>query len=121
MLQWHTTDGSWEHRAYWGTNKIDWGADKSPSRLLQLAVSKEGIIGGTLYNTEGKEAVSIQGSVVKKTQRACWTAGDKKTTVMEAGVYNLTQDETPVLVHFGSGKTQEFLLVRLEQNEAPQQ
>jgi mono/diheme cytochrome c family protein len=32
MLQFH--DGStWEHRAFWGANKIDWGSDNSPSRL----------------------------------------------------------------------------------------
>ena len=26
-------DEDWEHRAYWGRNHIDWGQDKSPSRL----------------------------------------------------------------------------------------
>jgi mono/diheme cytochrome c family protein len=31
MLQWN--DGTWEHRAYWGANKIDWGTDGTPSRL----------------------------------------------------------------------------------------
>jgi Protein of unknown function (DUF1553)/Protein of unknown function (DUF1549)/Planctomycete cytochrome C len=30
MLQWN--DGTWEHRAYWGTNKIDWGKNETPSR-----------------------------------------------------------------------------------------
>ncbi len=30
MLHWN--DGSWEHRAYWGANKIDWGKDGSASR-----------------------------------------------------------------------------------------
>ncbi len=30
MLQWN--DGSWEHRAYWGENKIDWGKEGTPSR-----------------------------------------------------------------------------------------
>jgi hypothetical protein len=30
MLQWN--DGSWEHRAYWGDNLIDWGQENSPSR-----------------------------------------------------------------------------------------
>lgn len=30
MLQWN--DGTWEHRAYWGTNLIDWGADGTVSR-----------------------------------------------------------------------------------------
>jgi mono/diheme cytochrome c family protein len=32
MLQFHDGDG-WEHRAYWGANKIDWGSDASPGRL----------------------------------------------------------------------------------------
>lgn len=31
MLQWHTT-GSWEHRAYWGENLINWGTNGTPSR-----------------------------------------------------------------------------------------
>ena len=30
MLQWN--DGSWEHRAYWGADRIDWGKNKSASR-----------------------------------------------------------------------------------------
>lgn len=30
MLQFHT--GMWEHRAYWGDNKIDWGSDETASR-----------------------------------------------------------------------------------------
>ncbi len=30
MLQFHS--GNWEHRAYWGKNRIQWGRDKSPSR-----------------------------------------------------------------------------------------
>ena len=30
MLQWN--DGSWDHRAYWGANKIDWGTDSTDSR-----------------------------------------------------------------------------------------
>ena len=30
MLQWN--DGSWDHRAYWGGNHIDWGKADSPSR-----------------------------------------------------------------------------------------
>ncbi len=32
MLQWHTSKG-WAHRAYWGENVIDWGADGTPERL----------------------------------------------------------------------------------------
>ena len=31
MLQWHT--GQWRHRAYWGENVIDWGANGTSERL----------------------------------------------------------------------------------------
>jgi Protein of unknown function (DUF1553)/Protein of unknown function (DUF1549)/Planctomycete cytochrome C len=42
MLQWHT-NGGWSHRAYWGENVIDWGADGTPERLKMgdLPDSKE--------------------------------------------------------------------------------
>ena len=30
MLQWN--DGTWDHRAYWGANKIEWGTDGTESR-----------------------------------------------------------------------------------------
>jgi mono/diheme cytochrome c family protein len=32
MLQFN--DGTWEHRAYWGGNHIDWGVEQNPSRRL---------------------------------------------------------------------------------------
>lgn len=31
MLQFN--DGSWEHRVYWGASKINWGQEKTPSRV----------------------------------------------------------------------------------------
>ena len=33
---------------------------------------------------------------------------------METGLYNLTLEQAPVLVHFGSERTEDWLLVRLE-------
>jgi hypothetical protein len=43
--------------------------------------------------------------------------GDNKETVYEAGIYNLTQQEAPVLVHYGKERTQQWTLVRLKQPE----
>ena len=61
MLQWN--DGSWNHRAYWGGNSIDWGDDNSPSRLrkgdlpkadewvrLEVAASEVGLQPGSEVN-----------------------------------------------------------------------
>jgi hypothetical protein len=95
--------------------------------LLQMAVSKEGIISGSYHNTVTDQSQSIQGAVDRKTQRAAWTIGDDPSTVLETGIYNLTKDQTPVLVHFGTEKTQTWLMVRLDppddsgQTPAPQQ
>ncbi|MCC9605053.1 hypothetical protein [Blastopirellula sediminis] len=91
-----------------------------PIMYLQLAVNKDGIIAGTYYNTETKTNLQVQGSVDKDSQRAAWTIGDKTNTVMETGIYNLTQDETPILIHFGEDKTQTWMLVRLPENQQGQ-
>ena len=40
MLQWN--DGSWDHRAYWGTNKIDWGTEGTVSRKRMGDLPKPG-------------------------------------------------------------------------------
>jgi hypothetical protein len=85
--------------------------------LLQLAINKEGVIAGTYYNTANDTARPVKGMVDKKTQRAAWTFADGKNTdiIMETGIFNLTQDQTEALVHFGKEKTQQWLMVRLQE------
>jgi len=86
-----------------------------PQFVMQLAVNKSGAIGGNYSDLISGTNVPIQGAVDKKTQRAAWTVGKNKTTVCETGIYNLTQDEAPALIHVGKDKTQQWLLVRLKQ------
>ena len=88
--------------------------ETTPTRSMQLAISKEGVINGTLINADTKKTLPLQGAVDRKTQRACWYAGDKTDVVAETGIYNLTQDQTSILVHFGKDRTEEYLLVRLD-------
>lgn len=88
--------------------------DVEPTRIVQLAVSKEGIVSGTLYNTETDVTQSVQGKVDKDTQRVAMRIGESEDIVIETGLYNLTQQEAPVLVHFGAEKVENWLLVRLE-------
>lgn len=40
MLQFN--DGTWEHRAYWGDDKIDWGTKNSPARRYKGPLPKTG-------------------------------------------------------------------------------
>ena len=43
-----------------------------------------------------------------------FTVGDNTTEVVETGLYNLTKDEAPCLIHFGKDKTEQWLLVRVQ-------
>ena len=88
-----------------------------PHYVMYLAINKSGIIGGNYTDLVSGTTVPIQGAVDKKTQRAAWTVGKNKNTVCETGLYNLTQDEAPALIHIGKDKTQQWLLVRLKQPE----
>lgn len=89
-------------------------ASSAPTMFLQLAVSKEGIISGTLQNTTANTVKAIEGMVDKQSQRAAWTVQGETRPIMETGIGNLTQDTVPALVHFADGTTQQWLLVRLE-------
>jgi hypothetical protein len=80
-----------------------------------LTVSKEGVIAGTVTNTETDTVQAIEGLVDKKTQRTAWVIEGKDSPIMETGIANLTRDEAPALLHFADGQTQQWLLVRLEE------
>jgi hypothetical protein len=81
--------------------------------VLQLAVDKDGIVSGTMHNQETNQTYAVQGRVDKETQRVAFTIGDSKDVVLETGVYNLTQQQTPLLAH-GDGREETYLLLRLD-------
>ncbi|NLX96403.1 MAG: protocadherin [Rhodopirellula sp.] len=104
-------DGDWLPLGVFALTK----PDQSKSDVtLQLAVNKQGVIRGNYTDTAINKNQVIEGSVDKKTQRVAFTVGDNKTDVVETGLYNLTKDEAPCLIHFGKDRTEQWLLVRLE-------
>jgi hypothetical protein len=68
-----------------------------PEVIVQLAVTKDGLIGGTAFDQKTNVSYNVQGTVDKKTQRAVWafTNDRNKRVMMETSVYNLTQPEAP--------------------------
>lgn len=88
--------------------------ETDPSRVIQLAVDRNGVVSGTLYNYDTDHTQIIQGQVDKETQRVAFRIGDSDDLVAETGLYNLTQEEVPLLVHYGPDRTETYLLVRLE-------
>lgn len=94
------------------------GDDEKSDTTIQLAINKQGVLRGTSLNTTTNACQTIYGSVGTKSERAAWTVGDDKSTVYEAGIANLTKDETTMLAHFGKGNTKQYTLVRLQQPES---
>jgi hypothetical protein len=90
------------------------GDEQEAQRIFQLGVNRAGVIRGNYYDTVADNTMPVYGSVDPKSQRAAWSIGEKKDVVFEAGLNNLTQNETTVLVHFGKDRTQQMMFVRLE-------
>jgi hypothetical protein len=89
--------------------------DVDPTRVVQLAVNKDGVISGTLYNIQTDNTQTVQGQVDKETQRVAFRVGESQSSVIETGLYNLTQNEVPLLVHYGTEKVENWMLVRMEE------
>jgi hypothetical protein len=93
------------------------GEETISNNIFQLAVNKQGVIRGNYYNALTDTTEPVYGSVNQKTQRAAWTVGDRKTPVFDAGIANLTNDETTILAHSGSGEPRQLTLIRIQQPE----
>lgn len=92
------------------------GDQTSSDDSFQLAVNQQGQIRGNYQNLKDGSVVALAGSVDPKTQRAAWTIGGDKMPTYEAGIANLTQDETTMLLHTGDGQPpRQFSLIRMRQ------
>ncbi len=92
-------------------------AGPEPTLFLQLVISKQGIINGTLNNKMANTTQEIDGMFDKESQRCAWTVKGKTRPLMETGLANLTKDSAAALIHFADGQTQQCLMVRLEEPE----
>jgi hypothetical protein len=93
--------------------------DSTPVRIFQLAVNKGGIVRGNYYDAVLDTNLPVYGQVDKKSQRVVWSIGDRKDIVYEAGLNNLLQGQTTVLIHFGKDRTQQMILVRIPAPQLP--
>jgi hypothetical protein len=91
------------------------GQEQEPQAVVQLAVNKDGVLRGNYHDALTDSDLPVYGAVDRKTQRVAWSVGNKKTVVMEAGLRNLTMEQTTALVHYGTTRTRQLTLVRLEQ------
>lgn len=86
-----------------------------PTRFVQLAINTDGIVSGTFFNTQTEVSQAVLGQVDFDTQRVAVRLGEDDDLVIETGLYNLTLDEVPVMLHYGTYATEFSLLIRMEE------
>ena len=122
MLQWHA--GSWEHRATWGADVIDWGAPGSASRQsmgrlpfsgewvrLQVPAADVGLAGGTVdgmaFTLSGGRAAWDRAGVLRRLPElelgvspAMITAGVNTAVTLKSQDAN-TGEKVPGTIYYG--------------------
>jgi hypothetical protein len=86
-------------------------------KVLQLAVNRDGVIRGNYQDVMTDQVTPVTGSIDKAAQRVSMKLQGNDQLVVETGLYNLTNDEVPVLVHFGPDRQEGRVLIRLQQPE----
>lgn len=85
------------------------------NRFIQLAINRSGEIAGVLYNSTTDTAQDITGMVDPTSQKTYWSMANRTDSpIASTGIYNLTEDQTPINVHFSNGSDQTWTLVRLQ-------
>ncbi len=103
-------DGEWQPLGVFALHRDD-NTESAP--VVQLAVNKEGLVRGNTFDPLTGAVTGIRGKADRTLFLAACVVGDKQGPVVEAGIYNLTLDEVPLLYHLDKDKTQQMLLVRL--------
>ena len=89
---------------------------QSSNNIFQLAINKDSVIRGNYYNAITDKTEQVYGSVDKQTQRAAWIVGDDKKPAYEAGLVNLTKDETSMMVPYANDRSVQATLYRIKQD-----
>ena len=87
---------------------------------VQIAIAKDGTVGGTYFNSDGDITLPIQGSVDKQTQRVAWKVGEEDAVVMETGLDSLTKDQASIMLFFAGNVTETWTMIRLDEDAAKQ-
>lgn len=85
-----------------------------PARYITLAISKDGAVSGAYFDPASNTTLEIQGGIDPVSQRIAWKFVGNDWPIMESGLYNLTKEESTLLIHTSSRTTETQLLIRLD-------
>ena len=90
-------------------------------KVLQLAINRDAVIRGNLHDVTLDKVTPVIGAVDKSTQRVSLKLEGNDSLVLDTSLYNLTNDEVPVLVHFAPDRREGRVLIRLKNPELENQ
>ncbi len=88
------------------------------SALLHLAVTKDGVLRGTLLDLKTDKDENIQGAVDQKTGLVAWTVAGAGKVVFQTSLKDLTEQSGPVAVHFANGKSDTWTIAHHSEKDA---
>jgi len=83
------------------------------TRMIQLAVSHDGLLRGSHYDLLSDEVESIEGAVNKKDLRATWRIGPRGKVEFQTLLGELTKPEATVAAQFPDGTVGAWKLVQI--------
>jgi hypothetical protein len=91
------------------------GSEQHANNLVQLNISKEGVVGGTYLDLIAHNGSPLLGALDNKSQHVAWHIGNNDDVVWETALSNLTAETAPVTQRYGTNETQQWQLVRFKQ------
>jgi hypothetical protein len=98
-----------------GVYALSQSSSTNSNIVFQLAIDKNGDVAGNYYNELSNEVLPVKGKLDKKNQRVAFTVGSNTGVVYDTGLGNLLSAQAPCLVHFSAKRTEQWMLVRLQQ------
>lgn len=89
--------------------------------MVQLAVSKQGVLRGSFYDLASEQSQAIQGFVDKSTQRAAFRVVPGGKALFETTLVDLTRPQGRISVHSDNGRTRLWTVEREEQGQQQEQ
>ena len=88
--------------------------DTDPDMIMQLVVTQEGFLSGTLFNRGTDKTVIVSGWMEPESQRVALRVTDTGDVVMETSCFNMFCSHSCVFMHFGVENTQIWFLTRMD-------
>ena len=97
-----------------GVYSLVTGSGDSGTRMLELAVDKQGRVRGNYYDMVTNASHTVTGRIDQATQHVQWSLDTNKQLTFFAPLSQLTQPQGVVNVRFPGGQREEWQVTRLE-------